>query len=92
MTCLWFFPGGLQICVVELAHESPAEYIEHYQRAAKLLAFENKGRNVERFLIGRQVLVVGLVFVCARITTFDVFIVDVPDIIISAFMFTGFLV
>ena len=65
--------------------------MNYYPRAARLLKYENEGRNVERFLIGRQVSVVLLVFVCARITTFDVFIVDTPDWIIQAFMFSGFL-
>jgi len=62
---------GLQIGVVELAHKDPNRYRKLYPRAARLLAFENKGRNVERFLMGRQVLVVGTVFIAARITTFD---------------------
>ena len=39
---------GLQIGVVELAHKDPNNYRKLYPRAAKLLAFENKGRNVER--------------------------------------------
>ena len=38
---------GLQIGVVELAHKDPNNYRRLYPRAAKLLAFENKGRNVE---------------------------------------------
>ena len=39
---------GLQIGVVELAHKDPNKYRKLYPRAAKLLEFENKGRNVER--------------------------------------------
>merc|ERR1712228_444594 len=82
---------GLQIAVVELAHEDPQQYEKYYPRAAKLLKYENTGRNVERFLIGRQLSLVLLVFVCARITTFDVFIFDIPDWAINSFMFSGFL-
>ena len=82
---------GLQIAVVELAHNDPAQYERLYPRAAKLLAFENRGRNVERFLMGRQVLVVFTVFVAARITTFDGFWADVPDAFISSVMYSGFL-
>eukprot|EP01084_Bolivina_argentea_P088927 160565_1 len=82
---------GLQIAVVELAHNDPRQYAELYPRAAKLLAFENKGRNVERFLMGRQVLVVFTVFVAARITTFDAFFLDVPTSLIHVLMYSGFL-
>eukprot|EP01084_Bolivina_argentea_P054418 99793_1 len=82
---------GLQIAVVELAHKDPLQYKRVYPRAAKLLAFENKGRNVERFLMGRQVLVVFTVFVAARITTFDLFWGDVPEEMIHSLMFSGFL-
>eukprot|EP01083_Nonionella_stella_P021854 60490_1 len=88
--CLGVFEG-LQIAVVELAHENPDEYKTFYPRAAKLLQHENTGNNVERFLIGRQVLVVLLVFVCARVTTFSVFIFEVPEWIMNTFMFSGFL-
>ena len=82
---------GLQIAVVELAHNDPEQYKRIYPRAAKLLAFENRGRNVERFLMGRQVLVVFTVFVAARITTFDGFWASVPDAFIDSVMFSGFL-
>ena len=34
---------GLQIAVVELAHNDPEQYKRIYPRAAKLLAFENRG-------------------------------------------------
>ena len=82
---------GLQIGVVELAHKDPNKYSKRYPRAAKLLEFENKGRNVERFLMGRQVLVVFTVFVAARITTFNGFWAEVPDSLINGLMFSGFL-
>ena len=49
------------------------------------------GRNVERFLMGRQVPVVFTVFVAARITTFDGFWADVPDSFINSVMYSGFL-
>ena len=75
---------GLQIAVVELAHKDPEQYRRMYPRAAKLLAFENRGRNVERFLMGRQVLVVFTVFVAARITTFDGFWASVPETFIHS--------
>jgi len=82
---------GLQIAVVELAHKDPEQYKRLYPRAAKLLAFENRGRNVERFLMGRQVLVVFTVFIAARITTFDGFWADVPEAFINSVMYSGFL-
>eukprot|EP01083_Nonionella_stella_P279919 952121_1 len=81
---------GLQISVVELAHKDPNNYRKHHPRAADLLEFENKGRNVERFLMGRQVLVVFTVFIAARITTFNGFWAEVPDTLIHSLMFSGF--
>lgn len=50
---------GTQIAVVELAHRDPELLREHYPRAAKLLTIENKGRNVERYLIGRYKLYIN---------------------------------
>ena len=77
--------------VVELAHGNPATYFKYYPRAARLLEWENRGRNVERFLVGRQVLVVFIVFLCGRITTFDTFIIDMPQWVVASLGHSGFL-
>eukprot|EP00485_Elphidium_margaritaceum_P005256 CAMPEP_0202700780 /NCGR_PEP_ID=MMETSP1385-20130828/13946_1 /ASSEMBLY_ACC=CAM_ASM_000861 /TAXON_ID=933848 /ORGANISM="Elphidium margaritaceum" /LENGTH=318 /DNA_ID=CAMNT_0049358045 /DNA_START=133 /DNA_END=1089 /DNA_ORIENTATION=+ len=77
---------GVQIGVVELAHKDPNKYRKQYPRAANLLALENKGRNVERFLLGRQVLVVMTVFVAARITTFEGFWDEMHALSYSGFL------
>jgi len=93
LVCLFYLGclEGLQIAVVELAHNNPNIYRGKYPRAAKLLALENKGRNVERFLVGRQVLVVFIVFLLARLTSYDEFYFDIPDGIKKSIMYYGFM-
>merc|ERR1712123_187505 len=58
---------GLQIALVELKRQHPESYMVSYPKAYKLGQYAMKGDNVERFLMGRQVFVVCLVFFAATI-------------------------
>ena len=114
LLCLFYLGclEGLQIAVVELAHNNPKMYERQYPRAAALLALENKGnilrnnidlymccvyvlynigRNVERFLVGRQVMVVFIVFLLARLTSYEEFYVRMPDAILQTVFKYGFM-
>merc|ERR1712037_144135 len=77
---------GLQIALVELKRQDPASYMLTHPAAYKLGQYAMKGDNIERFLMGRQVFVVCLVFFAAKLTTIhgrnpDGFLFPVPEIV-----------
>merc|ERR1712107_483129 len=82
--CLWLLGvmEGLQIALVELKRQNPDTYKDQYQTAYKLGQMASQGDNIEKFLMGRQVFVVCLVFFSAKLTTIHSkgeFLFDVPD-------------
>lgn len=87
---------GLQIALVELKRQHPDAYKLTHPGAYRLGQVALKGDNVERFLMGRQVCVVFLVFLAAKLTTLeleegDKFLFPVPKWVQSTFFETGFL-
>ena len=59
------------------------------------MALMARDSGVQRFLIGRQVMVIFFVFVLARVTTYDQFINDTPSAIahsVHSVMLNGLLV
>ncbi|ELT99670.1 hypothetical protein CAPTEDRAFT_223009 [Capitella teleta] len=87
---------GLQIALVELKRQHPEAYKHSHPAAYRLGLIALKGDNVERFLMGRQVCVVVLVFLAAKLTTLELqdgkdFLFPVPQWVQSAFFETGFL-
>ena len=87
---------GLQIALIELKRQEPESYMESHPKAYKLGKFAMKGDNVERFLMGRQVFVVCLVFFAAKLTTIhgtseSGFLFYVPDWVQALFLETGLL-
>ena len=87
---------GLQIALVELKRQKPESYKDSYPKAYKLGQYAMKGDNVERFLMGRQVFVVCLVFFAAKLTTIhgtseSGFLFYVPDWVQALFLETGLL-
>jgi len=87
---------GLQIALVELKRQQPESYMLSYPKAYKLCQYAMKGDNVERFLMGRQVFVVCLVFFAAKLTTIhgtseSGFLFYVPDWVQAIFLETGLL-
>ena len=87
---------GLQIALVELKRQQPESYMVFYPKAYKLGQYAMKGDNVERFLMGRQVFVVCLVFFAAKLTTIhgtseSGFLFYVPDWVQAIFLETGLL-
>ena len=66
---------GLQIAILEMEKSRLPEtdaFKRKYSRGicTLKLATEDNGRNVQRFLIGRQFFVVFVVFLCAQLTTY----------------------
>ena len=51
---------GLQIALVELKRQNPETYKETYPTAYKLGQVASQGDNIEKFLMGRQVINVFL--------------------------------
>jgi hypothetical protein len=87
---------GLQVALVELKRVDPATYRHAYPHAYKLGQKANKRDNVERFLMGRQMFVVFIVFFAAKLTTIHSetdgdFLFPIPDWFRSVFLETGIL-
>jgi len=87
---------GIQIALVELKRQDPETYKESHPQAYRLGQIAAKGDNIERFLMGRQVFVVCLVFFAAKLTTIhgrnpDGFLFPVPEIVQTLLLETGLL-
>ena len=87
---------GLQIALVELKRQHPSSYKESHPRAYYLGQRATIGDNTERFLMGRQVFVVFLVFFAAKLTTIhlkegDQFLYPAPRWFQAVFLETGIL-
>ena len=87
---------GLQVALVELKRVDPASYRHSHPHAYKLGQKAAKRDNVERFLMGRQMFVVFIVFFAAKLTTIhsetdEVFLFPIPDWFRSIFLETGIL-
>jgi len=87
---------GLQVALVELKRQDPQTYRHSHPRAYKLGQAANKSDNVEKFLMGRQMFVVFIVFFSAKLTTIhsesqDDFLFPIPDWFRSVFLETGIL-
>ena len=87
---------GLQIALVELKRQDPKSYMETYPAAYRLGQYAMKEDNIERFLMGRQVFVVCLVFFAAKLTTIhgteeSGFLFYVPHWVQALFLETGLL-
>ena len=87
---------GLQIALVELKRQHPSTYRSSHPRAFNLGQTSFKGDNVERFLMGRQVFVVVLVFFAAKLTTIHLeegedFLFPTPAWFRSVFLESGIL-
>jgi len=87
---------GLQVALVELKRQNPETYRYSHPHAFKLGQVAAKSDNVEKFLMGRQMFVVFIVFFSAKLTTIhsetgDDFLFPIPDWFRSVFLETGLL-
>jgi len=87
---------GLQIALVELKRQHPDTYKHSHPRAYKLGQVAAIDDNIEKFLMGRQVSVVCLVFFAAKLTTIhgrdeDGFLFPVPEVVQTLLLETGLL-
>lgn len=69
---------GLQVAILALASTDGAAWKDTHPRAYALHTLVNHGKNVQRFLVGRQFYVVFVVFLCSQVTTFPSF--SRPDV------------
>ena len=88
--------GNVQVALVELKRQDPQTYRHSHPRAYKLGQAASKSDNVEKFLMGRQMFVVFIVFFSAKLTTIhsesqDDFLFPIPDWFRSVFLETGIL-
>ena len=84
------------MALVELKRQDPQTYRHSHPRAYKLGQQANKSDNVEKFLMGRQMFVVFIVFFSAKLTTIhsesqEDFLFPIPDWFRSVFLETGIL-
>lgn len=86
---------GLQLALVELKRQKPETYKDSHPAAYRLGQIASQGDNIERFLMGRQVFVVFLVFFAAKLTSITVpdqdFLFPVPSWVSTVFLETGLL-
>ena len=88
---------GLQVALVELKRQDPETYRYSHPHAYKLGQVAAKSDNVEKFLMGRQMFVVFIVFFSAKLTTIHLsstaqdFLFPIPDWFRSVFLETGLL-
>ena len=61
---------GLQVAILALEKMDCAVFRESHARGFRLISKCKEGRNVERFLVGRQFFVIFVVYLTAQITTF----------------------
>jgi len=84
------------VALVELKRQDPGTYRHSHPRAYKLGQAAQKSDNVEKFLMGRQMFVVFIVFFSAKLTTIHSesqtdFLFPIPDWFRSVFLETGIL-
>ena len=89
-------PNIFQVALVELKRQDPETYRYSHPHAYKLGQVTAKSDNVEKFLMGRQMFVVFIVFFSAKLTTIhsetqDDFLFPIPDWFKSVFLETGLL-
>lgn len=86
---------GLQIALVELKRQELESFRISHPKAYRIGQLAAKGDNVERFLMGRQVFVVCLVFFSAKLTTIHSteggFLFPVHPVVQVIFLETGLL-
>jgi len=88
---------GLQIALVELKRQHPSTYKLSHPRAYELGKIAGSSDNTERFLMGRQVFVVFLVFFIAKLSAVNLenletdFLFPVPQWLYVSLLETGFL-
>lgn len=90
---LWLamMEGG-QCCLVGLQPIEKASYAESHPKTFKNTSIAHKGDNLERFIVGRQFLVVLVLFVSNLMSSSvaDIDVLGLPESIQSVFMTSGF--
>ena len=84
---------GMHVACVQVAYRDfPSNYNSLYPNAMQIVKYQNRGNNLQHFLVGRQIVVVCCVFVLGRVTTSDVFfgLSNVAEWFISTYMYSGF--
>ena len=92
----WLSLFVVQVALVELKRQNPQTYRHSHPRAYKLGQAAQKSDNVEKFLMGRQMFVVFIVFFSAKLTTihsdsYEDFLFPIPDWFRTVFLETGIL-
>jgi len=85
---------GLQVAILALERVDRTSFSDRKKSfASHKLATADRGRNVQRFLVGRQFFVVFVVFVAAQLTTYTQMreeMKDIPKFVFILIIETGF--
>jgi hypothetical protein len=79
--------GGLG-CLMGLKTVEESKYALSHPRTSENTNIVHKGDNMQRFIVGRQFLVVAIVFICTWLTepVFDVSVLGLPDVVNRIFL------
>jgi len=82
---------GGQGCLVGLSHVNPHKYTESHPRTWKNMTVVHSGDNMQRFIIGRQFLVMVVVFLSQYLTepTSDLSVFGLPKFVLNFFLTSG---
>jgi Silicon transporter len=91
LICWLAMMEGGQGALVGLQPIEKSRYAESHPRALKNTMLAHKGDNMERFIIGRQFLVVLVVFVTNMMASFvkDASVLGLPSVVCEIFLATG---
>ena len=87
VSVLWHLEG-VQVAILGV-EGAALETFQTGSRAQRLQRLMNKPRGVKRFLIGRQFLVIFVVYLTAQVTTFPEIELPLPQLVIAIIVDTG---
>jgi len=86
-----FYLEGLQVAVLAVEHIDPESKKQSHPRSYQLMKKVRTGKNVDRFLVGRQFFTIFVMTLTAQVTTFpELSTLGVPEVLWFILVRTGF--
>lgn len=81
---------GLQVAILAVVDQDCEQYKLSHPRAYKLMTSVKEGKNVDRFLVGRQFFTIFVMTLIAQVTTFpNISQLGIPSVVWFIFIQTG---
>lgn len=81
---------GLQVALLAVIDEDPEPYRISHPRAYKLMKSAKEGKNIDRFLVGRQFATIFFMTLIGQVTTFpNISTLGIPAVVWFIFIQTG---